>query len=74
MFVAEEMEDTLVQFVPHLVRRRIDAGQSSGWIAEYRRVFIMFCKLPAIDYADLNVLSLLQNCVRAVQEVCDSGF
>jgi hypothetical protein len=25
---------------------RLEAGHKAEWLAEYRRVFIMFCKLP----------------------------
>ena len=42
--------------------RRAEAGQQAAWLSEYRRVFIMFVKLPAIDYEKVNVMVLLQVC------------
>jgi hypothetical protein len=31
---------------------RLDAGHKAEWLAEYRRVFIMFCKLPGTFFEE----------------------
>ena len=66
--IPQTLENSLLTFIPKLVRRRVEAGQSAEWINEYRRVFIMFVKLPAIDYSDPEVVNILQAAVCIVQE------
>ena len=68
IIIPPAQEPMLLSFIPRLVKRRVEAGQNAAWLAEYRKVFIMFVKLPAIDYANPDVLTLLQSCVCAVQE------
>ncbi len=46
----EALEPILQQaFIPHAVQLQLDAGMSSSWLAEYRRVFIMFVMLPDVS-------------------------
>lgn len=56
----QALKDFVFIFNVYLLRRRVEAGQQSAWLAEYRRVFIMFVKLPAIHYEDPDVMELLQ--------------
>src|SRR5574341_738533 len=44
-----EMENALRAYIPGAIIARISAGQS-GWLAELRRVTVLFIHLPDLDY------------------------
>lgn len=48
--LTETTEAGLRAYIPGAILARLDAGQS-GWLAELRRVTIIFANLPDLDYA-----------------------
>lgn len=59
-----ESEDMVRAFVPRVVQARLDAGQMD-WLAEFRRVTVLFVNLRGLD--STSPLPLLQAAVAAVQ-------
>jgi class 3 adenylate cyclase/tetratricopeptide (TPR) repeat protein len=45
-----ETQAGLRAYIPGAIRARLDAGQS-GWLAELRRITVIFVNLPGLDYA-----------------------
>lgn len=65
--VTLEMEQPLYSFIPPLVKDRIESG-GFAYGAEYRKAYIMFIKLPALDFDSPVILEQLQTAVCAIQE------
>lgn len=61
-----EMESALKAFIPGAVVDRIVAGQTR-WLAELRRVTVMFVNLPDLDHAASNALERMQEAMCACQ-------
>jgi class 3 adenylate cyclase len=61
-------EAELSRFLPRPVLARIEAGQA-GWLAELRKVSVLFLELPDIDYRSPQALDRLQELARAVCRV-----
>ena len=68
--VAEAAEDALRGYVPAAVSTRLAAGQSA-WLAELRRVSVLFVNLPALSYR--TPLSEAQEVMAAFQQIVQ-GF
>ncbi len=47
--LSPDIEPGLRAYIPGAIRSRLDAGQS-GWLAELRRVTVIFVNLPDLDY------------------------
>lgn len=62
-----ETESQLRRYVPHFVQQHLTASRH-GWLAELRRLTILFLKLD-IDYEQPEAMSTLQRAVTAVQEL-----
>jgi len=62
--IPDSAENSLRAYIPGAIINRLSAGQSS-WIAELRRVTILFINLPGIDQH--TELSEAQNLARLVQ-------
>ncbi len=56
----------LFPHVPAAVRDRIVAGQA-GWLAEFRRVSVLFINVPDVDRDPARSLACAQAAVRAIQ-------
>ena len=56
--------------VPAAVRDRIVAGQG-GWLAEFRRVSVLFINVPEVDDDPARSLDRAQTVMRAIQTVLD---
>ena len=61
---------TLFGHVPAAVRDRIVAGQA-GWLAEFRRVSVIFINVPDLDHDPARSLDRTQAAVRAIQTVLE---
>jgi class 3 adenylate cyclase len=61
-------EQALSRFLPRPVLARIEAGQA-GWLAELRRVSVLFLELPDLDYRAPGALDRLQELTAAVCRV-----
>jgi len=57
--------ELLLTYVPAAIRSRLDAAQA-GWVAELRRITILFVSLAGVDHT--TPLALAQDVVRALQE------
>lgn len=62
-----ESEEYLRRYVPHYVQHNLSASRH-GWLAELRRLTILFLKLD-IDYDQPGAIATLQRAVTAVQEL-----
>lgn len=62
--LAEDADQALRRYIPGAIRARLEANQS-GWIAELRRVTVLFVNLPDLDYA--GNLEHAQQVMRALQ-------
>jgi hypothetical protein len=51
-----------------IVKNRIEEGQTASWLAEFRRVCIMFIALPGIRYDNPKVIAQIQDAVAVVQK------
>jgi len=60
----------LLVHVPAAVRDRIVAGQA-GWLAEFRRVSVLFINVPDVDDDPARSLDRTQAAVRAIQTVLE---
>lgn len=63
-----EMEQALRGHLPGALLARLDAGQTD-WIAELRRVTILFVNVTGIDYQATKVLDTLQKSMETIQTV-----
>lgn len=63
-----EMEPALRGHLPGALLARLDAGQTD-WIAELRRVTILFVNVTGIDYQAAKVLDTLQKSMETIQSV-----
>jgi class 3 adenylate cyclase len=61
------MDESLVKFIPPLVRHRVEEADSKDLDGQYRRAYIMFVKLRGLDYDDPGVLEKLQKSVVEIQ-------
>ena len=59
---------TILGYLPGAIRSRLVAGQT-GWIAELRRVTIIFASLPQSDPDSSDTLGRTQAMIRALQAV-----
>jgi class 3 adenylate cyclase len=66
--VTSTMESQLIKFIPPLVRTKVLSGHSEEWLAEYRRAYVMFVKIAGLNYSNKSITSILNACVRAIQE------
>jgi class 3 adenylate cyclase len=48
--ITSQQEAALIGFIPLVVQRRLDAGMAASWLAEYRKVHIMFVALPEVPF------------------------
>ena len=62
-------DEALLDFVPPLIRHRLDTSTSTTWLAEYRTVTVAFAKLVGVDYSDPCALSRIQLAVQVIQAV-----
>lgn len=60
--------DVLRGYVPAALLARLDAGQSD-WVAELRRVTILFVNLHGIAYEAPDILDQLQSCMNILQTI-----
>ncbi|MDP6454820.1 MAG: adenylate/guanylate cyclase domain-containing protein [SAR202 cluster bacterium] len=60
-------EAGLRAYVPEPVLANIDSGQT-GWLAELRRVTVVFINLPTLDYSAEDILQRLQSTTVAMME------
>lgn len=60
--------DVLRGYVPAALVARLDAGQSD-WVAELRRVTILFVNLHGIAYEAPDILEQLQSCMNILQTI-----
>ncbi|MGE3819310.1 MAG: AAA family ATPase, partial [Isosphaeraceae bacterium] len=65
--LAPAAEPVLRGYVPGAVRGRIDAGQSSDWLAELRRLTILFVGLPDLDPRRHEDLGRTHEAFRTIQ-------
>ncbi|MCB0196360.1 MAG: AAA family ATPase, partial [Anaerolineae bacterium] len=63
-YLAEETDEALRRYIPGAIRARLKAKQS-GWIAELRRVTVLFVNLPDLNYA--GDVEQAQQIMRALQ-------
>ncbi len=61
-------ENGLRGHLPAALLARLDAGQSD-WIAELRRVTILFINIADLDYTAHTMLDQLQSCIHTIQTV-----
>ena len=57
---------TLLSYIPGAIRSRVHAGQTA-WLAELRRLTVLFVRLPAIDLDRPGALVRTQEVVRTIQ-------
>ncbi len=65
MPLTPEMENALKAYIPGAIMARIAAGQS-GWIAELRRITVIFVNLP--DFSHTTPLDKAQTVMHGLQE------
>ncbi len=61
------LEKSLLSFIPGAISARITAGQTD-WLAELRRITVLFVNLPGLDYDSPGALERTQVAMRALQE------
>lgn len=66
----EQAEAALRAYVPAAITLRLAAGQND-WLAEFRRMTVMFVGVGGLDYGRSDTLDHLQSFVAAVQEIID---
>jgi class 3 adenylate cyclase/tetratricopeptide (TPR) repeat protein len=59
-------ESRLRPYVPRTVQARL-AAQQTDWLAEFRRVTVLFVNIEQIDYGNVDALDSLQRATAAVQ-------
>jgi class 3 adenylate cyclase len=59
-------ESALRPYIPRVVLSRLDAGQSE-WLAELRRVTVLFIAVSGLDFTEPNILDKLQSVMTATQ-------
>jgi len=59
-------EELVRAYIPRSVQTRLDAGQTD-WLAEFRRVTVLFIELGILDYDTEGALAQAQRAVVAVQ-------
>ena len=57
----------LLGYVPGAIRNRLEAGQS-GWLAELRKITVLFVNLPGLNQIAPTELDRLQLVMRTIQE------
>ena len=67
--IPDGAENSLRAYIPGAIINRLSAGQS-GWIAELRRVTVLFINLPNLDQN--TALEISQKIARLIQELCVS--
>jgi len=65
---AAEAEAALRSYIPGAILARLDAGQTE-WLAELRRVTIVFVKVTGLNYAAPDALEQIQAVMYALQNV-----
>lgn len=63
-----EIEAALQSYVPKAMIAHLGAGQA-GWLAELRRVTVLFVNLPDLDYTLPGALEVAQTTVQALQTI-----
>ena len=63
-----EAEPSIRSFIPGAIRARLDAGQTS-WLAELRRLTVLFVNLPLTDCDRPGAEALAREVVRVVQSL-----
>jgi predicted ATPase/class 3 adenylate cyclase len=61
-----EAEAALRPFITNAVLSRLDAGQTA-WLAEFRRVTVLFISIRGLDYSTPHVLEQVQGVIHAMQ-------
>ncbi len=61
-----EVEDSLRSYLPGAIRARIAAGQTD-WLAELRRLTVLFVQFPAIELDRTDLLEWTQRTMEALQ-------
>ncbi len=64
----EKMENAIRRYVPHAILYKIDAGQTE-WVAELRRLTVLFINLPILDQTGPHALDQAQTVMQTLQEV-----
>ena len=64
--VPSELAAVLRHYVPRPVLSRLEAGQTE-WLAELRRIAVLFLKLDGIDYTADDAFERLQDATTAIQ-------
>ncbi|MCK6625260.1 MAG: tetratricopeptide repeat protein [Anaerolineae bacterium] len=60
-------EKALRSYVPDTVKERL--GEQSDWLAELRRITVLFVGVGGFDYEAANIAERLQNFLQAIQEL-----
>ena len=63
-----DVEAALLAYVPGAIRSRIAAGQTA-WLAELRRVTVLFINVKGLDYTAADVLEKAQTFMHTMQTV-----
>ena len=66
--LSPDAEAVLRAYVPNMVLSRIDVEQTE-WLAELRRVTVLFINLIGLDYAASNVLVQVQDAMQVIQHI-----
>ena len=64
--ISDGLRGTLARFVPFTVQSRIEAGHT-GWLAEFRRVSLLFTDLTGLELDAEGSLDRLQKVIQTVQ-------
>jgi len=64
---SEEVEAAMLVYIPAAIRTRLIAGQSE-WLAELRRVTVLFINVKGLDYSAAGVLEQAQTFMLAMQK------
>ena len=65
--VGPEHADLLKSYIPGAIRSRLEAGQTE-WIAELRRLTILFVSLPPLDWDRPDARDRTQSIIDAIQD------
>ncbi|GIW78337.1 MAG: hypothetical protein KatS3mg105_0144 [Gemmatales bacterium] len=64
--LGSEADDALLGYIPGAIRSRLAAGHLR-WLAELRRVSVLFVNLPGLDQTASDALAAMQHCIQSLQ-------
>ncbi|MEB3336857.1 MAG: adenylate/guanylate cyclase domain-containing protein [Leptolyngbyaceae bacterium] len=64
--ITPEMVTVLRRYTPHGILARLDVGQTQ-WLAELRRITVLFASLPDLEYPPTGSLESVQQAMQAMQ-------